>query len=304
MIENSSRWPYVSVIVPVYNDPERLDACLRALAEQAYPLDRYEVIVVDNGSDSHLRESALPGHRVRLIIEAEGGSYLARNAGIAVARGEVFAFTDADCLPCENWLFEGVAALLRHPDAGLLAGRVEIFFEDPARPKPVELYEKAIEFRQDLNVEREKYAVTANLFTWRDVVQRVGPFDATLLSGGDTEWGMRVHRAGYELVYSREAAIRHPARSSFRDFARKVARVAYGNVRLHENRSAAQKWRSWMAAFVPPLYRLKLIWDSDELQGPSQKVKASSVAVIAKYLWTWHRLRYTLGLYDKGRKIT
>jgi len=42
---------FVSVIVPVFNDAERLHMCLRALAEQTYPQSQYEAIVIDNGSD-------------------------------------------------------------------------------------------------------------------------------------------------------------------------------------------------------------------------------------------------------------
>ena len=46
--------PFVSVIIPVYNDPERLKTCLQALEEQTYPKSAYEVIVVDNGSDESI----------------------------------------------------------------------------------------------------------------------------------------------------------------------------------------------------------------------------------------------------------
>jgi len=46
--------PFVSVIIPVYNDSIRLRTCLQALEEQTYPKSAYEVIVVDNGSDESI----------------------------------------------------------------------------------------------------------------------------------------------------------------------------------------------------------------------------------------------------------
>jgi len=46
--------PFVSVIIPVYNDPIRLKTCLQALEEQTYPQNAYEIIVVDNGSDESI----------------------------------------------------------------------------------------------------------------------------------------------------------------------------------------------------------------------------------------------------------
>ena len=67
--------PFASVIIPVYNDGLRLTACLRAIAQQTYPKDRYEVIVVDNGSDTPVASAvaaALPGAQV--VSEPTPGS--------------------------------------------------------------------------------------------------------------------------------------------------------------------------------------------------------------------------------------
>jgi GT2 family glycosyltransferase len=295
---------YVSVIIPTYNDRDRLYLCLQALEKQSYPRDRYEVVVVDNGSDSPLAQEDLPGFNITVAVQTTGGSYAARNAGIRIAKGEVLAFTDSDCIPGAGWIESGTQALLRQPNCGLVAGRIEVFYADPANPTSVELYEKAVAFRQQFNLETSKYAATANLFTFRRVMERVGNFHELMVSGGDTEWGNRVADAGYTMTYSHDAVVRHPARASFDDLRRKIVRVAYGNLSLHRGRSISARSLAWFRMLSPPLYSLKAIWTSDDLRDADQRRRATIVALRAKYSWAWHRMRYGLGLYDSGKRIT
>ena len=61
--------PFVSIMIPVYNDRDRLTLCLAALEHQTYPKDQYEVIVIDNGSDHSLDDLANQYLQVRLTSE-------------------------------------------------------------------------------------------------------------------------------------------------------------------------------------------------------------------------------------------
>ena len=90
---------FVSVIIPVYNDLKLLSTCLECLDRQTYPKTRFEVLVVDNGSDLPVQPIVSRYSNVKLEKESMPGSYAARNRGIAAARGEILAFTDADCRP-------------------------------------------------------------------------------------------------------------------------------------------------------------------------------------------------------------
>src|ERR1041384_5139232 len=98
-----NKYSFVSVIVPVWNDAERLGHCLHALEKQTYPAESYEVIVVDNGSTDSVACLVAAYGRARLVSEQRPGSYAARNTGLNLARGQVIAFTDADCLPAPDW---------------------------------------------------------------------------------------------------------------------------------------------------------------------------------------------------------
>ena len=119
----------VSVIIPVYNDGERLRSCLQALAQQTYPTDCYEVIVVDNGSDARANIQGIVQQFEGTISEFEStpGSYAARNKGISIAKGEIIAFTDADCIPTSNWIEKGVAHLQETVNCGLVGGKYRDF---------------------------------------------------------------------------------------------------------------------------------------------------------------------------------
>ncbi|MGK7895453.1 MAG: glycosyltransferase family 2 protein, partial [Xenococcus sp. (in: cyanobacteria)] len=209
MVEKSV--PFVSVIIPVYNDIERLRKCLEALESQTYPHNLYEVIVVDNASEDDIAATVTPFNQAIVLEEKRRGSYAARNKGILNAKGEVIAFTDSDCIPANDWIEKGVNNLLNTSNCGIVGGKIEIFFQDPEHPTAVELYDSIMAFPQSNYVKNNKFSVSANLFTFKKVLDEVGSFNAELKSGGDYEWGARVFKAGYEVIYAEDTTIAHPA---------------------------------------------------------------------------------------------
>jgi glycosyltransferase involved in cell wall biosynthesis len=220
--------PFVSVIIPVYNDAERLEKCLTALSSQTYPKHRFEVIVVDNGSADNPAKLQHTFRHVVFLQEPRPGSYGARNKGIQAAKGDILGFTDSDCIPQQDWILNGVNALRNLPDCGLAAGQVQLFFKNPKRPTATEIYESIHAFDQENMVKKYHHGATANLFTYRRVMDNVGLFNPELKSGGDVEWGKRVFAAGYKQVYAENACVLHPARYSLKDIYKKTRRVEGG----------------------------------------------------------------------------
>lgn len=216
---------FVSIIIPVFNDAERLKICLAALEKQTYPRDCYEVLVIDNGSDESLENVVRQFPQAKLANCSSPGSYAARNSGINLAKGDILAFTDADCIPAKDWLETGVRRLVATANCGLVAGRIDLFFQKSDRPTAVELYDSITFFNQKQYLEEQNYGATANIFTYSSVFDRVGLFDSQLKSGGDKEWGQRVFAQGYSLVYADETRVAHPARYSFGQIYRKIIRV-------------------------------------------------------------------------------
>jgi GT2 family glycosyltransferase len=110
----------------------------------------------------------------------------------------------------------------------LIAGRIDVFCTPGAAPGAVEIYDSVRGLNQKHYVSDQGFGATANVFTWRKVVDAVGPFDTDLKSSGDVEWGQRVGRKGYKIIYCDLAAIAHPARKTLAELSGKMRRVAGG----------------------------------------------------------------------------
>ncbi len=225
---DTEKMPFVSVIIPVYNDADALDKCLHSLDAQSYPHDLFEVIVVDNDSEIKIDKIVKKYKQTVLTHEAMPGSYAARNRGISLAKGEIIGFTDSDCVPAQDWIKNAVNTMLEKPAYGIVAGKITLFFKSPQRLHAVEVYEKIKAFNQKGKVENDHHGVTANLFTYKHIFVKEGLFDARLKSGGDVEWCQRIHAKGYNLLYADEVCVAHPARNTFYQLYRKIVRVAGG----------------------------------------------------------------------------
>ena len=178
---------FVSVIIPVLNNIAGLQQTLAALEKQTYPQKLYEAIVVDNGSTADLSPIIEQYQQAKLTREPQPGSYVARNRGIEIARGEILAFTDSDCIPEPDWIAQGVKQLRSTDNCGLVGGKINFCYQKPQQPTVVELYDSTTFLNQKKYVERLHYAATANMFTTKTIMERIGNFNCDLQSGGDKD---------------------------------------------------------------------------------------------------------------------
>ena len=129
--------PLVSVVVSTYNRPDRLERMLDGLRVQTLPAERFEVVVVDNGSTGAAtgavleRAASRPGLQLRSTRhEPTLGPAGGRNSGWRLARAPLVAFTDDDCRPDPGWLAAGLRAHFERPAAVI---------QGATRPDPGEL---------------------------------------------------------------------------------------------------------------------------------------------------------------------
>lgn len=123
--------PLVSVITAVYNGERYLGEALDSLFAQDY--DPFESIVVDDGSTDRTAEIA-QSYAVRYVHQANQGAAAARNAGLAIARGELVAFLDSDDLLPVDKLSIQAGLLAERGDLGCVLGRQEIMLEGVEAP--------------------------------------------------------------------------------------------------------------------------------------------------------------------------
>ncbi len=121
---NSESLPFISIIIPTYNRPRQLKACLHSLTRLDYPRERFEVIVVDDGSPRPLEEVVAPFEtQLNLLLKRQNnsGPGIARNTGVAHAQGEFVFFTDDDCAPARDCL-QKLAARFAATPSRLIGG--------------------------------------------------------------------------------------------------------------------------------------------------------------------------------------
>lgn len=256
-------WPLVSVVVASFNGEETLRACLDSLAALDYP--DYEVILVDDGSTDDTPEISRLYPWVKTIRHDNRGLSAARNTGIAAARGEIVAFTDADCRVDRMWLRyvvndleeSGAVGIGGHnllpPDDGAVAAAV---MAAPGGPVHVMLTD-----------EEAEHLPGCNMAFYRHALEEVGGFDPVFRKAGDdVDVCWRLQQRGYRLAFSPAGFVWHYRRSTVRAYLRQQA--GYGEAeallaRKHPeffNRIGSGIWRgrmygtdAWGFVLQPPV---------------------------------------------------
>ncbi len=94
---------HISVIVLFYNAERYIAGCIEGLLSQSYPLEQYEILMVDNNSMDASAKIVKKYTCIKLVSEGKQGAYAARNRGLQEAKGGIIVFTDPDCVPFSNW---------------------------------------------------------------------------------------------------------------------------------------------------------------------------------------------------------
>lgn len=282
--------PRISVIIPHYRDLAGLDLCLQALERQTYPASDFEIIVADNNSpDGEAAIEAIIRGRARLTIVRERGAGPARNGGVLLARGEILAFTDSDCVPEPAWLAEGVAKLSEYDFVG---GRVTVLVDDPTHMTGAEAFERVFAFDFKTYITRKGFTGSGNLFCPRTLFDTVGGFRTGVSE--DVEWSHRARGMGFRLGYAPRAIVGHPARRTWDELKGKWARVNAETYGLYRTRKAGKlQWLVRNLALpVSAVLHTPRIFASDQLETANQRAAAMQTLFRLR-LW---RLSDALGL--------
>ncbi len=249
-----NRLPFVSVIVPVFfeNEEPLIEDCLISLLRMDCPPDRWEILVVDNGSTDRAAE-IINRFPVRYLREERRGRAYARNRGIEASKGEILAFTDPDCVVSTGWLNELVRAF-EDAGVGAVGGRI------PPYPgtTPAERYA----FRRVSHSEWwpmthpiRPFAQAHNVAFRREVFEQIGLFDTRFPGGGwdDADLCWRFSKGtNFKLVHAPKAAVFHRYRTTAKDFFIMHMRYGYGLALIFAKYRGTLSW-GWQQRL--PAYR-------------------------------------------------
>lgn len=255
----------VSVIIPCRNEEKTIRLLLEALEQQTFPLPEMEVIVADGMSEDGTRaaiaafEAEHPDLTVRLVANPKYIIPAAMNVGIAAARGEFILRLDAHSIPqpdyvarcvealqankAENvggvweirpqhngWMARSIAAAAAHPlavgDAGYRIGSPAGFVD----------------------------TVPFGAFR-RELIERIGPFDETLLTNEDYEFNARIRQAGGHIWLDPEIRSVYFARGSLAELARQYWRYGYWKAQMLKRYPQTLRLRQ----ALPPIFVLSLV---------------------------------------------
>jgi len=240
----------ISVIVPTYNSRDVLARTLQAVLAQDFPADRYEVIVLDDGStdgsEELVRRLENPARLTYHWRENQGRS-AARNAGARLARSPVLLFLDADVRPSAGFLAGHVRHHLVHQRTGV-QGRT---LQDPESLTTT--FMRATSLLPDLTIRRRQalspvHVITRNFSVTAEAFWEVGGFDEAFVGYGweDIELALRLRHAGVRLEYEPEALAYHHHVQRLEDLLPKLRQAGEGAVYFWQKHGRS----SWLGLFL------------------------------------------------------
>jgi glycosyltransferase AglI len=226
--------PLISVIIPVYNDPEGLRVTLKSVVKQEFNSSLYEIIVIDNGSRDDTLTAANEfkdkyPHLIKILIEERiQSSYAARNKGILSSKGEIIAFIDSDMTVDPDWL-KNIEKLISDKDIKYIGCNVEIELKDKSI---IGLYDKITGFSIERMLKTKHFTPTCCLVLKKEIIDEIGTFDSRLVSSGDWVFGIKAWEAGFKQIYAKYIKMHHPARDTFKKLMKKNFRIGRGRAQL------------------------------------------------------------------------
>ncbi|MFT7668008.1 MAG: glycosyltransferase involved in cell wall biosynthesis [Planctomycetota bacterium] len=253
--------PKLSVVLCSYNRIETLKRCLDTFEAQDAVLGSFEMVIVDDGCTDGTgafldqREFKVP---VRIVHRESGGSSLAkaRNAGLAVASGELVLFINDDTMADPVLVRRHIEAHAAEPDQlrcvlGTFEQPPEVL--DGALMRVLEHSILMFCYRQ---VEHGglydwQHFYTCNVSVPLAAVKQVGNFDESFIHYGaeDTDLGFRLHQAGYRVRFDSRARATHEHTFTYDDLQRRNVQTAQAWVHLinkHPQILLSKNW-TWVA---------------------------------------------------------
>ena len=231
---SAENYPFVTVIMPVYNEEAFIARSLGAVLAQDYPPERFEILVVDGMSQDATRRvvQSLPNaQRVRIIDNPQRMQAAAMNIALPYAKGEVIVRVDGHTIIAPDYLRACVRAL-QNTGAWNVGGGMHPVGETPMGKAIAAAGRSAFAVPTAFHVSQQP-AYTDTVYMgawWRWALERVGGFDPNFAINEDYELNYRIRAAGGKIYFSPEIRSDYHCRQTLAALWRQYYRYGIGRV--------------------------------------------------------------------------
>ena len=281
-----------SIVVPTYRRPESLARCLEAIQALRFPRDRFEVLVVDDGSPTPPADIVASVDRslqARLVSTRHAGPATARNTGARLARGNYLVFTDDDCMPHRDWLDSIDRWTSSTPGALAIGGHtINVLADNVYAEASQGIIDYLYEYFGEHSAPR-RFFTSNNLVVRREDFVGVGGFDETfaLAAAEDRDFCERWLETGKSLQYASDVMVNHAHTLGFVRFNRQHFNYGRGAFDLHRSRAR----RGDRSLRIEPLR-----FYAGLITYPLRRSR-SWRAVLLAFLHLWSQVAYVAGYF-------
>lgn len=282
-MEIKGKNPFFSIVVPTYNRPRNIASCLEALSRVDYPRDRFEVIVVDDGSEVPVRtfiSHFFDKMNLTVITQENAGPSMARNAGAKRARGDFLAFTDDDCMPAPDWLMTLTNRFKTSPGcsvAGRCVNALEVNIYDAASQMLIEY----LHAYHNQVPDQARFITSNNLSLPVKLFEVVGGFDTSFPNAGgeDREFCEHLRHHGCQIIYAPEVVVHHSHGLTLSTFWRQQLNYGRGAFLL---RQKCYQNRGQRVRMEPTAFYLRLLSWSHAYKGKHSRLRLSALLFLSQ----------------------
>ena len=225
--------PKVSIIIPVKNEEETITKLLDSIFELDYPKDKMEVIIVDGKSTDKTVEKASK-YPVKILFEEGKSPNNARRIGIYHASGDIYIFTDGDCVVPKDWI-RRIIDDINEEEIGCVGGSV--FVEKSLQDNLLAAYSDhsimrvmpLVEEKEEISEVRVfKHLAFCNMAIKKRALERAGGLDPTLKTFEDVDVVASICKIGYKVLRDPKVYVWHKHRHTIREIIRQTYNYGRG----------------------------------------------------------------------------
>lgn len=221
----------ITVVIPTYNRCNLLRKALESIAAQDYPVEKFEVIVVDNGSSDRTKEVVF-GHQWNFNLiynyDSNPGLHVGRNSAVSLARGDIITYADDDIRAFPRWLSTLADVFEQDDSIGLVGGNNLPLFESEQPDWFNELWQETehgrfiteyslIDFHSLQSEIPSDFVFGCNYSIRKNILEHIGGFHPDGMpqkyifyrGDGETFVSRMVWKLGFKVVFHPEVSVYH-----------------------------------------------------------------------------------------------